>query len=677
MPYRDTGEMVTNAQTLGIAHPPGYPLYILAGKIATTVFPGNPSYRVNLLSALASALAGTVLYFLLAVSGGAAAGVCGVLLWATSTIFWEVSSLSEMYSLGIIFVILMFLLLRWTAVPWALVAFLWGAGLGVRSDYLLLAPALLLLMIRRRDWNQIPAAAGCFFLGLSVYLYMPLRSSQQPWVDWNNPEVLSNFIASLMRRSHGGTLDLLSKNYQSGENFLSEMVLFLKDSGGAFTWLGFPLAALGLRRLYSRERDFFYFLLFNFILFGPVFIYLANMPPNPHALAIVEAHYLVPQLILLVWCVEGLRVIGSAKQFHSPAVRAAAALAVVALVGMNASAHRGRGDKRWNFYGRDAAINTFRSAIPDSIGIVREDVPLFALWEKTLVSRQRLDVTPVGQGLAASPWYHEMLGHAGQSAALGKLTEPGDWRRLAQDNPTRPIWISGDANYNGAESLRPWGMVSYLSGFPLSSAEPDLLRDFCVVRGDRRQDRRADFFSSSILSGYARAMSRRTSLLLRDKKWDEAEYALQWARALDPEFPTAAYHLGFIAFQKGDLARAEQYDAQATRLFDKLFERARYYKSLPEVVNGLRQEAGEVWIHRGVLAEKRSSLDEARGCYGRAIALNPRSAQAHYNLAVTFWNRDWNQAAIHMETAAALAPENPQYRAYLERARQFQTGKAP
>ncbi len=676
VPYRDTGEMVTNAQTLGIAHPPGYPLYILLGKISTYAFPGNPSYRVNLLSALASALAGTVLYFLLAVSGGTMAGICGALFWATSPIFWEASSLSEMYTVGIVFVILIFVLMRRASVPWALVAFLWGASLGVRTDYLLLAPAFLLLMARRKEWGQVPLSAGFFFLGLFVFLYMPLRSAQQPWVDWNNPEVISNFIGSLLRRSHGGTLDLLSRNYQAGENFMSEMVLFLKNSGGAFTWLGLPLAALGLRRLYGREKDFFHFLLLNFVLFGPVFIYLANMPPNSHAVAIVEAHYIVPQLIFLIWAVEGLRSMGDVKLFHSAASRAVAAALVVALVGMNAAAHRGRGDKRWNFYGRDATINTFRSAVPNSIGIVREDVPLFALWEKTLVSRRRLDVTPVGQGLSASPWYHEMLAHAGQSAALGKLAEPGDWARLLRDNPGRPVWISGDANYNGAATPRPWGMVSYLSGPPFP-AEADPLRDFCVVRGDRRQDRRADFFSSNILSNYARAMARRSSLLLGDKKWDETESALQWARTFDPEFPTAAYHLGFVAFQKGDYARAEWYDAEATRLFEKLFDRARYYKSLPDVVDGLRQEAGDVWVHRGVLAEKRSDLDAARRCYGQAIALNPRSAQAHYNLAVTFWNRDWTQAAAHMEKAAALDPQNPQYRAYLERARRLQMGKVP
>jgi hypothetical protein len=32
VPYRDAGEMVADAHTLGVAHPPGYPFYALAGK---------------------------------------------------------------------------------------------------------------------------------------------------------------------------------------------------------------------------------------------------------------------------------------------------------------------------------------------------------------------------------------------------------------------------------------------------------------------------------------------------------------------------------------------------------------------------------------------------------------------------------------------------------------------
>jgi hypothetical protein len=37
--FHDSGELITVAYTLGIAHPPGYPLYTLLGKVFCTIIP--------------------------------------------------------------------------------------------------------------------------------------------------------------------------------------------------------------------------------------------------------------------------------------------------------------------------------------------------------------------------------------------------------------------------------------------------------------------------------------------------------------------------------------------------------------------------------------------------------------------------------------------------------------
>ncbi|HAW50625.1 TPA: hypothetical protein DCX16_06725 [bacterium] len=43
--------MITCAWTLGIAHPPGYPLYTLFGKLWMTIIPiGNIAFRMNMVS---------------------------------------------------------------------------------------------------------------------------------------------------------------------------------------------------------------------------------------------------------------------------------------------------------------------------------------------------------------------------------------------------------------------------------------------------------------------------------------------------------------------------------------------------------------------------------------------------------------------------------------------------
>jgi hypothetical protein len=52
----DSGEIVTAIYTLGIGHPPGYPLYILSGKIFSLISLGDIAFRINLFSTLLSLL---------------------------------------------------------------------------------------------------------------------------------------------------------------------------------------------------------------------------------------------------------------------------------------------------------------------------------------------------------------------------------------------------------------------------------------------------------------------------------------------------------------------------------------------------------------------------------------------------------------------------------------------
>ena len=59
-PYRDSGELITSAYTLSIAHSPGYPAYMVLGKSFITIagfFGMNPAAAMNLLSGIAGAAA--------------------------------------------------------------------------------------------------------------------------------------------------------------------------------------------------------------------------------------------------------------------------------------------------------------------------------------------------------------------------------------------------------------------------------------------------------------------------------------------------------------------------------------------------------------------------------------------------------------------------------------------
>jgi hypothetical protein len=56
----DSGELILAARSLGVAHPPGFPLYVLLAHLATMVPLGSIAVRVNFASALFAALASAV-----------------------------------------------------------------------------------------------------------------------------------------------------------------------------------------------------------------------------------------------------------------------------------------------------------------------------------------------------------------------------------------------------------------------------------------------------------------------------------------------------------------------------------------------------------------------------------------------------------------------------------------
>src|SRR3954464_13684736 len=56
----DASEYITAAYTLGIPHPPGNPLFVLLGRVASLLPIGSVAYRVNLLAAVSSALAASI-----------------------------------------------------------------------------------------------------------------------------------------------------------------------------------------------------------------------------------------------------------------------------------------------------------------------------------------------------------------------------------------------------------------------------------------------------------------------------------------------------------------------------------------------------------------------------------------------------------------------------------------
>ncbi|NIN64847.1 MAG: DUF2723 domain-containing protein, partial [Anaerolineae bacterium] len=89
----------------GIAHPTGYPLYTLLGKLFTFVPLGDVAYRVNLMSAFFAALTVVFLYATLRlIVKYRVPAALGAASFALSPVFWSQAVIAEVYTLNAAFV---------------------------------------------------------------------------------------------------------------------------------------------------------------------------------------------------------------------------------------------------------------------------------------------------------------------------------------------------------------------------------------------------------------------------------------------------------------------------------------------------------------------------------------------------------------------------------------------
>jgi len=207
------------AYTLGIPHPTGYPLYLLLGRFFSLVMPGGVAFRITLLSILAAALAPVFLFLALAreLPGrtGLVAGLAGALSLGFSLHYWSQAVVAEVYSLHVLFMsIVVYLTLRWaggggpeTGGPargrprdryLLLASYVLGLSFANHMLSVLTLVFILAFVIRPKQGpapslKTLAACAGLFCLALALYVCLPIRSAQNPELDWGNPETWTQF----------------------------------------------------------------------------------------------------------------------------------------------------------------------------------------------------------------------------------------------------------------------------------------------------------------------------------------------------------------------------------------------------------------------------------------------------------------------------------------------------
>ncbi len=160
----DGGEFQFVPWLPGIAHPTGYPLYVLLGWLWTHLLPGGEvAWRMNLLSAVFAAVAIGFTYAVARqildatfpdTSWGArtTAAVIAAATFAVSQTFWSQAIIAEVYTLHALFVVVILWLaiypppLKGGGARGGWLAFAVGLGLTHHSTIVLLLPALVLFL---------------------------------------------------------------------------------------------------------------------------------------------------------------------------------------------------------------------------------------------------------------------------------------------------------------------------------------------------------------------------------------------------------------------------------------------------------------------------------------------------------------------------------------------------
>jgi len=310
----DAGEFQFAAPLLGVAHPTGYPLYIVLGKLWTLLVPwGDLAHRMNLFSAFWAALAVALVYLVAQqLTGRPVIAAVAALTLAFSRTFWSQAVVAEVYALHSFFVAAILYLalmvehraksIEQSSMPYALCSmpyslcsmlFALGLSLAHHRTTLLLLPALaLFLWLSRRNTQHATrftfhvsrftfhvsrltfhASRFTFYvllvtLPLLLYLLIPLRAPATPYLHLT----VGNQVLDLYENTPQGFLRWVSGSVFRGE-------LGFRTSGDipgrvamAFGFLrqqfglaGILLGLAGGVVLWRRSRPRFWLLLLTYL----------------------------------------------------------------------------------------------------------------------------------------------------------------------------------------------------------------------------------------------------------------------------------------------------------------------------------------------------------------------------------------------------------------------------
>ena len=480
--FFDSGEFLTAATSLGSAHSPGYPLFLMYAKPFTWLPLGNIAFRINVATAVSSSLACLMVYilttslldkeallddvrfnrFVVKLAGLAAAVSFGF-----TPRLWLQSNHDKPYPLlAFISAIIFYLLLKWqeqyregSERPSYIYVctFLAGLAMAVHQTIVLLLPAWF-LMIVLTDWRMITRikelilTTAFALLGFSVHLYLPLRALSNPLLNWGDPKTVEQFLWHFLR-----------KGYPS-EPPVRDMALLWAQIKAfniprEFTWLGAALTLLGLVYLWKRNRTVVIAYLASVSVFLLVIVGYFNTPLD---LIFLTEEFFTP-LYLLTAVITGtgffsllgyaLRTARLPNHIGAP-VYGVVILFFFCLPSALCAINYFENDQHKNYIAFDYASNSLRTLPQNAIMFTWGDSGAFPLWYLQGIERMREDVDLPHTPHLVFNWYLDSMPHIFNKSNLRNFDVtalgPEAALRIAvlENLAIRPVYIDFSTRYS-------------------------------------------------------------------------------------------------------------------------------------------------------------------------------------------------------------------------------------
>ncbi|MCY3986576.1 MAG: DUF2723 domain-containing protein, partial [Candidatus Dadabacteria bacterium] len=404
----DDGLFLMAGAHLGVAHPPGYPIYTLILHLFMQLPFGTPAFLGHLSSAILGALACGGVYLCARLLGTAALpALVAAWLFGVSEHVWSQSVIAEVYTLNSLFFFAVYALVLYGLKDkkrlWAFVtaAVLYGMSLANHWPLMILAtPGLFLLIwpVRKIMFHRLPVLSIAAILGALVpYIWMFLRAQQNPKISfYGSMNSLGDLWYHISRKGY-------SHFYGSAPKW-EDNLEFLRWFAGETVWQltlpAFFLAVVGITVLLRRQKlaeagsGMLVFLGQSIVL-----ILLTNFSFNYIQIGIFRPYSLVCYGLLAIWSAVGLQVLMDYMRMHLDQDRrpilsvTLTAVLGLGMVGFSLQDNWQKNDRSTSNFPEQYADMMFGHMEPDAIMVVSNDVETGVLGYYHFVENRRTDIT--------------------------------------------------------------------------------------------------------------------------------------------------------------------------------------------------------------------------------------------------------------------------------------------